>query len=390
MHFTSRKLLLCIGLAFTVLIPLGAQDWASDFSAIDQRARKSPRQLESNLPELTAYLCEGTTGELEKIRAIYVWITTHIGYDWKAIEQDKRINHFIRDILERKVALCFGYAQLFKKMCDEAGITGEIVNGYAKGTTITELPIEEPNHSWNAVRIKDEWYLLDATWGSSTLSKQNDFVQITNDDYFLIRPDQFVRTHLPGNPMWQLLSRPVSAREFMGSDALPDPAIDTSFMFRDTIERYFSLSLPRRKLYNQEMTYHFYPTRENSEQLGHALIDYAGTLSDTLEGVDPDSGWQTMAVLQEEIIRHCHRARSLVSLYPWQQELFVGALINQAVLLYNHQEEEDTDIITTDDLIVGLLEEAQDILANGPDSYFNRMARQQCTSYLAVIKENAR
>lgn len=371
--------------------PVNAQDWSNDYAAIDQRARKSPKKLHEDLPALTAYLCEGATSEIEKIRAIYVWITTHIGYDWQAIERDKRVNHFIRDILDRKVALCFGYAQLFREMCRLAGVRCEIVDGYAKGTATTELPIEEPNHSWNAVQIEGSWYLLDATWGSSTLSDKNEFVLISNDDYFLIRPEQFVRTHLPGNPMWQLLSQPVTAAQFMASDpaSIPTPLPDTTFIYADSLSAYLGMPAPRQKLYNQEKTYDFYPTPENGRELGHALIDYAGALSDTLDLLSEATELSEVIELHREIIRHCRRARALVALYPWQEELLVSTMINQAVLLYNHEDELEAPLNVGHKSIIALLEDAQEILDGGADSHFARVARQQCTNYLRTIKGNA-
>lgn len=393
MRKSVGKIFFFISLFGLFIFQLPAQDWATDFAAIDQRARKSPRSLHKDLPALTEYLCENTESELERVRSIYVWITTHISYDWKAVEQDKRINHFILDILDRELALCVGYAQLFKRMAELAGLDCEIINGYAKGTTNTQLPLEEPNHSWNAVNIKGEWYLLDATWGSSTLNKKNEFVLISNDDYFLIRPEQFIRTHLPGNPMWQLLPQPVSASHFMGAELAGQPkpiAMDTAFAFRDTLKAFFDLSLPRQSLYNYERTYSFYPTRQNGEQLGHALIDYAGSLSDTLEQLPADAAPQQISAFHQNIIWYCRRAQELIRFYPWQQELFVSTLINQGVLLYNHQGESDGEAATTPEAIIDLLEEAQLMLDKGGDSYFNRMARQQCADYLQVIRGDTR
>lgn len=394
MHNSVGKLIFVVYLLGLLSLQVNAQDWANDFVAIDQHARKSPRKLHQDLPALTEYLCENAENDLEKVRAIYVWITTHIGYDWKAIEQDKRINHFIRDILDREVALCMGYAQLFAKMCELARVECEIINGYAKGTTGAQLPLDEPNHSWNAVKIQGEWYLLDATWGSSTISKNNDFVHITNDDYFLIRPEQFSRTHLPGNPLWQLLSRPVSPKQFMESDlpGIPEPVLDTSFNFRDSLATYFALPTPRRNLFNYERTYAFYATEKNGQQLGHSLFDYAGILSDTLEQLPESTDPQRILALHEEILGYCRRAKQLITLYPWQQELFVGTMINQAVLLYNYRGDGDTQnpFNISNDTIIALLEEAQNILADSKDSYFNRMARQQCANYLEVIRGETR
>src|SRR5690606_11087438 len=139
-------------------------------------------------------------------------------------------------------AICFGYAQLFQKMCALADIKSAVVNGYGKGTVSASLPMEEPNHSWNAVRIDGRWYLLDATWGSSTQSRENEFVQISNDDYFLIPPEKFVLTHLPGNAMWQLLGNPVSMKTFLQADTTILQHLllsDSTYAYTDSLNAYW-------------------------------------------------------------------------------------------------------------------------------------------------------
>lgn len=376
---------LLLGLLWLPFAHLPAQGTQPDFSAIDSRALRSPRALSTDLPALMAYLVADTNSELEKVRAIYVWITTHIDYDWKAAEQDKRINHFISDILERKVAVCFGYAQLFEKMCSLAGIQCALVNGYAKGTAVSEGVPEEPNHSWNAVRIDGRWYLLDATWGSSLRNKANNFVQIVNDDYFLVMPQKLVLTHLPGNPLWQLLANPVPMAVFQKTDTAVREHLsipDSTYAYRDSLAMFQRFPPERRRLLEYERTYQFYPTAANGGQFGHALLDYAGILSDSLEKLSPDDERELIAQFHEQIIALCRSAKTLIKFYPWQAELFVNTLISQAVLQYNYPELAPANEAAG---VLALLEEARDQLGSMEDSYFSSMAREQCARYIEIV-----
>jgi hypothetical protein len=275
-------------------------------------------------------------------------------------------------------------------MCELAGVTSEPVNGYAKGLSETTLPIEVPNHSWNAVRIEGNWYLLDATWGHSTLQQDNELVQISNDDYFLIRPEQFVLTHLPGNPMWQLLANPVSTAHFMSAkpiNLLYLNMTDTSaFAFKDSITQYLALPAAEKRLFDYEQTYQAHPSLENGYQLGHALIDYAGILSDAIEPLSQIEEKNEILEFNVAVIKLCRRAQKLTTLYPWQQELFVNALINQAVFQYNWSEELKIPIIQINQEAIAFLEEAQLLLSTSTDSYFTRIAKEQCNHYLEVLK----
>ena len=65
--------------------------------------------------------------------------------------------------------------------------------------------LKEPNHHWIAVAINNFWYLIDLIW----------CVQQKTDFYFLCEPAIFVYNHLPVEPDWQLLFRPVKRSEFM-------------------------------------------------------------------------------------------------------------------------------------------------------------------------------
>lgn len=61
------------------------------------------------------------------------------------------------------------YAQVFETLCKYANIQCVIVSGHAKdvhydpGMKFTK---ESHRHTWNAVQIQGDWYLIDPAWGA--------------------------------------------------------------------------------------------------------------------------------------------------------------------------------------------------------------------------------
>jgi hypothetical protein len=105
---------------------------------------------------------------------------------------------------------------LFKHLCDLAGVQVEIIEGYAKGYGYKEgQKFQEPNHAWNAINLEGSWYLCDVTWASGI---SDDYMgsnrNIDLDGYFMVKPEQFILTHLPEDPSWQLLGEKKTLKEF--------------------------------------------------------------------------------------------------------------------------------------------------------------------------------
>lgn len=366
--------------------PAWAQMSWVDFSVIDRSAREAPSTLERDLPALTAYLIENTETELEKTRAIYVWIIAHINYDEQAAERNKRSNRSLDDVLRRKKALCMGYAQLFREMCRLAGIEAFVINGYVRDLEAGGEMLEEPNHSWNAALLAGKWYLFDPTWGHGS---REGIHFPGNDPYFAAPPKSLIKTHLPGNPMWQLLAHPLPTPAFMAADSLMYHHLqlpDSSYAYFDSLQLFMTLSPDQQRLHEAEYTYRTHPTPGNRTQFGHALIDYAGILADTVELLQSGREVKRLRQLNGTVIRLCRQAVELVKCYPWQEELYINALINQAVVLYNkHSELEMAPDAAAEEALL-LLKEALSVIEVSEGSLFNQMARQQCEQYIQVIE----
>ena len=186
-----------------------------DFSKIDEHALNVPKEKTINIYILTRYLISVATNDWGKVRAIHRWITENIRYDTHSFFSGAIIgNRTAEQTLEARVAVCGGYANLFKAMCDKASLEVIKISGWAKGYSYLKRGLsKQTDHAWNAVKIKDKWYLFDVTWDSGYVTGRY-FVKEFEDYWFATSPDEFIFTHLPENGKWQLLVNPITYEEY--------------------------------------------------------------------------------------------------------------------------------------------------------------------------------
>lgn len=155
--------------------------------------------------------------DIEKIRAVYTWLTLNIKYDFSKsglltapqlffssseIDLKYRLkwaeNNLVSKTISSKKSVCYGIAITFKKVCDLLKIQNELIKGYSR-TLTNEISfiVKNKNHIWNAVKINQEWLFFDATYG---LEGNND----SKPDYFYfnIKKEELNLTHYPSKLKW--------------------------------------------------------------------------------------------------------------------------------------------------------------------------------------------
>lgn len=204
-----------------------------DFTKADNLANINKDKSLKNLPLLTHNLTSKLNTDVEKFRAIYIWICTNIkgNYNlhekvrikrnklekdsisfrkWNAIYSQK----IFKTLLTKKSTMCTGYAYLLKTMAALANIKCIIIDGYARSEFININNLESPNHSWNAVKLQHKWYLCDATLSSGYMIGHGIFVPDYNDGYFLTAPFLFAKNHFPFSKEW-LLNKELNKKKFL-------------------------------------------------------------------------------------------------------------------------------------------------------------------------------
>jgi transglutaminase/protease-like cytokinesis protein 3 len=187
-----------------------------EYSTIDRHALNTPRSAERSIPSLASYLFKTARNDEEKARAIFRWITSRISYDTSALFSGSYGDTSPAGILDSRSSICMGYAGLFKALCDQAEIKCVVINGYGKGYGYRpgDRTGGRTNHAWNAVQIDGKWQLVDSTWGAGHVDSKGKFVRDYEEFYFFTPPHLFVIDHLPADPEWQLLDKPLTTKQY--------------------------------------------------------------------------------------------------------------------------------------------------------------------------------
>ncbi|NVK53250.1 MAG: transglutaminase [Flavobacteriaceae bacterium] len=205
---------------------------SQDFNSIDTKVRSYPSYLSAQ--KLAQKINTDFTTNRAKVRAIFTWLTAHVKYDLEAYNNptSKRIrftyrsekekqqklqqikNQIVDETFQTKKAVCEGYAQSFKRLCDLLAIEAVVIKGYARSNSadIGVIPTKT-NHAWNAVKIGTQWKLIDATWATG-YAINHQWKKHFNDYYFFTKPTELLRSHLPEHAAWQLTKTTLTKKDF--------------------------------------------------------------------------------------------------------------------------------------------------------------------------------
>jgi hypothetical protein len=200
------------------LVPfsIGAQDSLRILKNLDYRRADSiavhfPKKKYKSITEITGPLTEPLKTEHEKFRAIFRWITENIEYNKNAStlkDGDK--------IVRKNKAVCQGFSNLLKEMCNSVNIECDTITGYTKTETRDiNKKLKKTDHAWNAVKLYGRWYLVDVTWATSKFNiVTRKFEKSFDEHYFITDPKKFILDHYPREKKWQFLQKPLKPKEF--------------------------------------------------------------------------------------------------------------------------------------------------------------------------------
>ena len=167
------------------------------------------------LPQLSL----GGKTTYQKVQAIYNWITANVKYDYSHMNDPTYLLQYSAYAAAvQKQAVCQGYANLFYRLANDAGVDCRIITGKAYNSDGTA------DHAWNIVRMEDEkYYCLDATWDAG--------LKPESYEYFLKGLSSFSRDHQAetdklNTPYWTQYQSRTSATDYKASSAqLPAPTV---------------------------------------------------------------------------------------------------------------------------------------------------------------------
>lgn len=207
---------------------------SQNYELIDNNVKNYPHF--DSIDKLVLRVNNTIKSDEHKARAYYTWIAHNVVYDlseYYAIRSpeleimfdSKRINKSIanqkREKLVKRVftnrkGLCLGLSSLFQELCLRSNIEAELIKG------ITKISVDDintgdylKNHAWNAVKINNQWKLIDVSFSSGYENSSTEkWEKHFNDFYFFTNPEKLIATHLPAQKSFQLIKDPIGAKSF--------------------------------------------------------------------------------------------------------------------------------------------------------------------------------
>ncbi len=173
-----------------------------------------PEAYTRSADSLALYIDACYDNDADKARAIYEWITRNMTYNvYTTFTSRNEVYSEAKDLqetLRTRTGICKQFALLFKTVAEKVGIPAYIVSGYNK---FNGALLPSP-HEWCAAKIGAQWFFYDPTFGMGYINSNSQFVHDPTLKYCQATPQLLIQTHMPYDPIWQLLEQPYRYEEF--------------------------------------------------------------------------------------------------------------------------------------------------------------------------------
>lgn len=153
---------------------------------VPQEARASMReQIEAAADECISQIPEGAS-DYEKIKFVYEYIIETTAYDSQMPDTQN-----IQSVFLYHTSVCAGYSKAFQYVLNRMGLFCTYITGTIK---------DGGEHGWNLVRIGDQYYYVDVTWGDPVFANGlKEGTGVTNYNYLCCKSQDLFQTHVPGD-----------------------------------------------------------------------------------------------------------------------------------------------------------------------------------------------
>ena len=216
-------------------LPIEKPVLSFDKNICNNIATSLPSRIDTDLESLKNIIKEKAKdlSKKEKAYIAFLWISQNIEYDIENLKLGKSIDCTPIGVFKNGKTVCSGYAHLFSNLLIYLGLKVENIFGFAKGRGY--LPGDDcssTNHEYNAIYLEDNWYLVDALWGTGYTNSEDKFVKNLDDFYFCADPELLIKSHFPENKKWQLTKKNYTLEEFSSW-----PLFKSEF-FKSDIDKY--------------------------------------------------------------------------------------------------------------------------------------------------------
>lgn len=146
-------------------------------------AESIQEQIETVADQCIAQAPQGDT--YEKIKYVYETLIRQVEY-----QEDSRQNQNIRSVFLEGKTVCMGYSKAAQYLLNRMGIFCTLVTGTVQGD-------RPSSHAWNLVKIGEEYYYMDVTWGNPGYLNPVENDAYISYSYLCCSWDTLAPTHVP-------------------------------------------------------------------------------------------------------------------------------------------------------------------------------------------------
>ena len=188
--------------------------WPWKGATLHPAVSKMPASVETSIESVARYIGKHETDPILRIKALHDYVADRVAYDSEALYSGNIPDQDAQSVFKKRKSVCAGYANLLSALAAAIGENIVVVTGDARDEA-TGDKLTGNGHAWNAARIGQHWYLIDACWDSGSVSREKGFTKRYQMDYLLPPPEVMIQDHFPDEPNWQLLAKPLSQGEFL-------------------------------------------------------------------------------------------------------------------------------------------------------------------------------
>jgi hypothetical protein len=206
------------------------------YQAVDARMQQLPDSAGRSVGGVARFITAAFSTDADKARAAFGWVARTLRYDvdnMYVIGYQREPAELVQEALTRRRGVCTHYAELYSALANQLGLPTYVVTGYGKERNGAPQLI---GHAWAATRLDGQWYLMDPTWAAGYVVEET-FVPRLNNEFYLVKPATFIRTHMPFDPLWQLLPTPRTPTQFVQGSG-PAAGAAATFSVADSLAAY--------------------------------------------------------------------------------------------------------------------------------------------------------
>ena len=154
-----------------------------EYQVDSQEASSLREQIEAKADQWIAAAPQGDT--YDKIKYVYETLIDQVAY-----EENSPQNQNIRSVFLEGKTVCMGYSKAAQYLLNRMGIFCTLVTGTVTGN-------RPSSHAWNLVRIGEQYYYMDVTWGNPGYLNPVENDAYISYSYLCCNWDTIAPTHTP-------------------------------------------------------------------------------------------------------------------------------------------------------------------------------------------------